>query len=267
MKLTVLVDNTIYTGSTSLGEHGACYFIEDGGKKILLDTGFSNVCIKNAQAMGIDLGGLTDIVLSHGHDDHTGGLLFLSDIVKDGTNIIAHPAIFCERLLNGKKIGIPVSKDELSRKYKLILSEVPVKISENITFLGKIPRLNSFENKVPVGKLLSGGELEDDYIEDDSAIVYETDKGIYIISGCSHSGICNIIEYAKKVMGKDQVLGVIGGFHLLDNGEQLKKTIEYFKEKDISNLYPCHCVCFKARSEMDSQIPITDVAVGLKVEW
>ncbi|MEA4815725.1 MAG: MBL fold metallo-hydrolase [Lachnospiraceae bacterium] len=267
MKLTVLVDNTTYTGETNIGEPGACYFIEDDDKKILLDTGFSDVCLKNAEKLGVDLGSVTDIILSHGHNDHTGGLRFLPEKLKNGVTITAHPDMFDKKYHRGKEIGCPVSSDELSKKYNLRLSATPIKISKNITFLGYIQRTNDFENKTPVGKFESGGELKDDYLTDDSAIVYESKDGIYIISGCSHSGICNIIEYSKKVTGNNNVLGVLGGFHLLEKGEQLQKTIEYFKEKNITNLYPCHCVCFKARSEIDRNIPITDVAVGFMTEW
>lgn len=76
----------------------------------------------------------------------------------------------------------------------------------------------------------------DDYILDDSALVYNSTQGIFIITGCSHSGICNIIEYAKRVCNNQNVLGVIGGFHLFDVDIRLKSTIQYFAENKISEL-------------------------------
>ena len=74
MKLTVLVDNATIIDRYFLAEPAVSYLLEDGGARILLDTGYSDVFLKNARAMGIDLSRVTDIVLSHGHNDHTGGL-------------------------------------------------------------------------------------------------------------------------------------------------------------------------------------------------
>ena len=92
-------------------------------------------------------------------------------------------------------------------------------------------------------------------------------EDIYIITGCSHSGICNIIEYAKKVTGNNNVLGIIGGFHLFDTNNRVTKTIEYFKENNITELYPCHCTSFKVKSAINNIIPIKEVGVGLTIEW
>lgn len=105
----------------------------------------------------------------------------------------------------------------------------------------------------------------DDYILDDSALVYNSTKGIFIITGCSHSGICNIIEYAKRVCNNQNVLGVIGGFHLFDVDTRLKSTIQYFAENKISELYPCHCVSFKVKAEINSRIPICEIGVGFTI--
>ena len=75
MKLTVLCDNTTRIDGYYLGEPGASYYLEDGDTRILFDTGYSDVFMKNAKKMGIDLNGVNKIVLSHGHNDHTGGLV------------------------------------------------------------------------------------------------------------------------------------------------------------------------------------------------
>lgn len=71
---------------------------------------------------------------------------------------------------------------------------------------------------------------------DDTAIAYKSENGIYIITGCSHSGICNIIEHAKKVCNDNRVLGVIGGFHLFSINEQLEKTIKYLNNNKLIEL-------------------------------
>ena len=109
--------------------------------------------------------------------------------------------------------------------------------------------------------------LVDDYVMDDTALVYKSEKGIYIITGCSHSGICNIVEYAKEVCNDNRVLGIIGGFHLFEVSEQVNKTIEYFKENNIKELYPCHCTSFAVKAEIHKTIPIKEVGVGLEIQW
>ena len=87
--------------------------------------------------------------------------------------------------------------------------------------------------------ILLNGEKVDDNIEEDSAIVYKGNEGLFIITGCSHSGICNIIEYAKKICNENRILGIIGGFHLFECNKRIEKTVEYLKENSIELLYPC----------------------------
>lgn len=80
MRLTVLVDNNTYIDEYYWGEPGVCYYIEDGEEVLLFDVGYSDLFIKNAAAMNIDLSQLNTIVLSHGHDDHTRGLKSLLEL-------------------------------------------------------------------------------------------------------------------------------------------------------------------------------------------
>ena len=159
------------------------------------------------------------------------------------------------------------NKDEIIKLANVNFSDKPVKVSKNITYLGQIPYIMDFENRKLMGEIEIDGEYKDDYIMDDSALLYDTSDGIYIITGCSHSGICNIIEYAKKVSGKDKVLGIIGGTHLQEINEQLYKTIEYFKENNIKELYPCHCTKFYVKAEMFKNLDIKDAHVGLEINW
>lgn len=150
----------------------------------------------------------------------------------------------------------------------LQLSKAPIKISANITFLGEIPVSNQFEVRQGFGSIFDEEHryLGADYVMDDSALVYQNDKGLFIITGCSHSGICNIVEYAKQVCNEQRIIGIIGGFHLFEASEQLTKTINYFVQNGIDNLYPCHCVSFMAKAEINKMIPIHEVGVGLSIE-
>lgn len=266
MKLTVLVDNNTYIDNYYLGEPALSYYIEDQEEHILFDVGYSDVFIRNAKAMKLDLSEVSTIVLSHGHNDHTGGLKYLLEQqTRNPYKIVAHPDVFRKRIEEGKHIGAPVSKEELERNFILNLSKEPVRISEHITFLGEIPVLFDFESRKGIGVFEDDRE-QADYVTDDSAIVYQKEDGIFIITGCSHSGICNIIEYAKNVCNEENIIGIIGGFHLFEPDKQLEDTIHYFRQNKIQALYPCHCVSFKAKAEIHKTIPCREVGVGLVVE-
>lgn len=265
MKLKVLEDNNTYIDMYYLGEPAVSYYIEDGNDKILFDVGYSDAFMINAKKMGIDLNNVNKLVISHGHDDHTGGL---KDFFKEKRNIelISHPESFnYKEDATGLYIGSSLSKEELDEVCSLNLSKEPVQVSENIIYLGEIPIMNDFEFRYTIGKSIINSKKVDDTIEEDSAIVYKGDQGLFIITGCSHSGICNIIEYAKKVCNDNRIYGVIGGFHLFEINDRLDKTIEYLKQNNIKLLYPCHCVSLKAKIEMGKELDIKEVGVGLEL--
>ena len=266
MKLTVLVDNNTYIDQYYIGEPAASYVLEDEGIKILFDTGYSDVYLKNASKMGINLENIDTIAISHGHDDHTGGLLYFPRGNRK-IKLVAHPEAFEKKRIDGHAICSPICLDEAKELFDLHLTKKPVKLSPHITFLGEIQRVWPFENRDPIGEYEHGAQWNPDYLMDDTALVYETDKGIYIITGCSHAGICNIAEYAKKVTGKNHILGIIGGLHLFNESEQLTGTVNYIKKEKIEELYPCHCTSFIARAAIHKIMPVNEVGVGLTIEW
>ena len=267
MKLTVLCDNSTFIDMYYLGEPALSFYIEDDDCRILFDTGYSDVFLRNAEKMGIDLAGVSQVVISHGHNDHNGGLRFLPQKVKD-IDLIAHPGSFEYKEDDHRiPIGSFLSRQEIEKDYRLQLTDKPLRIGERFVFLGEIETANDFENRKPIGHRMEDDGLKPDLILDDSALVYEGRQGLFIITGCSHSGICNIIEYAKKVCGQRKIAGVIGGFHLFEQDGRLEKTIGYLKENQIPLLYPCHCVSLKAKIAMGQQLDIRECGVGLRLEY
>jgi 7,8-dihydropterin-6-yl-methyl-4-(beta-D-ribofuranosyl)aminobenzene 5'-phosphate synthase len=233
MIISVLTDNK--PGVNTAAEHGLSYLVEYESKKILFDTGQSNLFIKNARRMGIEIMHIDTIVLSHGHFDHGDGLQYLA-----GGDLICHPGCFAKRYrkADNSYIGLKYSKEELSGKFKLITSSEPYHISDKIVFLGEIPRLTNFESKHTTFV------FEDsipDFVMDDSGIVLLTDEGLFVITGCGHAGIVNTLEYAKKVTGESKIFGVMGGFHLKKTNLQTKETIHYLQENHVKHVYPAHC--------------------------
>ncbi|MBR1672023.1 MAG: MBL fold metallo-hydrolase [Fretibacterium sp.] len=266
MRLTVLTDNNTYIDRYYLGEPALCYFIEDGGVRLLFDTGYSDVAARNAEAMGIDLTALDCVVLSHGHNDHTGGLLRLPRGERPA-RLVAHPRVFGERRAGGLSVGSPCSRGQAAERFQLRLSREPVAVSPALMFLGEIPRKNDFEG-APVGEALRGGEWKPDLLPDDSALACRTAEGLVIITGCSHAGLCNILERARAVMKEARVRAVIGGFHLFGRSRQLERTMDYLAGlAPRPELYPCHCTDFAARCALAERLPVHEVGVGLCLEW
>lgn len=266
MKLTMLVDNHTRTGHYYLGEPGLSYLIEDEGTRLLWDTGYSGIFIDNARKLGLDLETIDAIVLSHGHSDHTGGLPRYFETYKNpDLKIVAHPAALVPKYDDaGQNLGCPLSRDALEQHAQIIATSAPFPLSPNLTFLGEIGIHNDFELRPPLGHTAAGPDL----IPDDSALAYTTDRGIYIITGCAHAGVCNIVEEAKAVTGDPRVLGIIGGFHLFKTGTRAQKTLDYFKANKIEVLYPCHCTAFQVRALLHQDFPVKfELGVGTVIEW
>ncbi len=267
MKINVLVDNNTKIDHYFLGEPGASYYIEIDDLKILFDTGYSGVFINNAKNMNIDLENLTNIVISHGHDDHTGGIkeLFKNFKLKD-VDLISHTDTFMKKKSKGEICGSPYTTDEVRERINLVGTKEPYKLSENCIFLGEIPEYNEFEKRRVHGEKLVDGKWIDDYLVDDSAIVCKVDNGIFIITGCSHSGICNIIEHGKRVCNDNRIVGVIGGFHLFNKDDRLNNTINYFLDNNIEMIYPCHCTSLQVKSEILKYYDFPEIGVGKVLE-
>lgn len=266
MKITVLVDNNTIVNEYFLGEPGFSLLIEIAGKKILFDTGYSDVVIKNAEKLNINLYDIDCLVLSHGHDDHSGGLRFL----KDGYSgrkidlIVAGKEAFNYRIDDGVEFGCPVSENELEELFNLKISEKPFWISDDVVFLGKIPRKNDFEKTIPSGI----SNKQPDYIFEDSALVVKSEKGLIIITGCSHSGIANICEYAKEICETDSIYSIIGGLHLVNsNDEVIQKTGQYLQKLNLDSLYACHCTGLKAQCCLSNYANLKEIGSGTVLKF
>ena len=278
MKLTVLLDNNTLIDRYFLGEPGVSYYIQTGGLNVLFDAGYSQAFISNATKMGIDLLDLDWVVLSHGHLDHTWGLGLLArhfvEALNEGLEVkkpglLAHPDALCSRVdKHGMETGSLLGQAELEKNFRLHLTREPYYLSENLVFLGEIPRLNDYEAQKPTGKILLNGVQEDDYVRDDSALAYRSPDGLVVVSGCSHSGICNIIEHARTVFGWDRIVDVIGGLHLMGSeSAQLLRTVEYFGKNKLDRLHACHCTDLNAKIALAGIVEVQEVGVGLELEY
>jgi len=248
MKITVLVENQIghAAAKTCFAEWGLSFFIEINNHKILFDSGHTDIYKRNAKNLNIDLQETNFIVLSHHHWDHAGGLRFHD--FETRKKLIIHPEIL-EKLSD-------TDAERLLTDFSITTTKSPLEFSKDIFYLGEIPRITPFEKGLYKGKTIS----------DDSAIAIKSEKGVIVVTGCSHSGIANICEYAKKVTGQD-LYAVIGGFHLFEKEtEAVEGSITYFKKEKPKYLFPMHCVDFPTLTKFRNAFGIEKKSTGDVIE-
>lgn len=278
MKLNVLVDNNTLIDRYFIGEPGLSIFIEIDGVRILFDTGYSDAFLTNAARMGIDLLDIDIVVLSHAHLDHTWGLQHLIQRHAGAAfenrparkpALVAHSTVFDRRTVAGfGEIGSLVSKAQAGVWFDLRLSRKPVWVHPDLVFLGQIERAYDFEARAPIGRVYTAEGARDDFILDDSALVFKSADGLVIITGCAHAGICNTIAQAMAVCRETRIADIIGGFHLLDPPQdQLEETIRHLKTWAPAAVHACHCTDLAAKLALSRAAPIKEVGVGLELVY
>ena len=244
LTIDVLMENAVSHehARTCRAEWGISLLIHWKNEHILLDAGPSGLFLDNARLMEVNLNKVTAVSLSHHHWDHADGLE--SYIPPVGTELYVHPELMTK---------VPTElKDILEKRYRLKLSKNPVKIADDIYFLGEIKRRTSFEK----------GVHKDDPMKEDSALALKTDKGCIVITGCSHSGIANICMQAEEITGQP-LRGVIGGMHLFaEDRDTVESTISWFETKKMEFFYPMHCIDFPTMKHMSDRLPVTVFHAG-----
>ncbi len=235
-----------------LGQHGFSALIEvgEGDRKtrVLVDAGQDgSVVLSNASRLGVDLSSVDAILVTHGHYDHTGGLLEVVEKCRKGVLVVAHPDAFVPKFAyrNGKLVpGSPgrLRPEDLEGKGAVVIkARGPVKLAENVMTTGEVRRTTDFEEVKGFYKLGPDG-LEEDKLLDDQALVVDSPDGLIVITGCAHSGVVNTVLHAREITGREEVLAVLGGFHLEDAGEErLEKTVRALLDLEVKYVFPCHC--------------------------
>lgn len=260
MRVVTLSENSAGLRREVLAEHGFSAYVEFGDYRMIFDAGQTTTCVHNASVLGIDLAGVP-IALSHGHYDHTGGLLSL--LKKTGqVTVYAHPGVFASRYSQRggvlRQIGIPFKKEDLEKMgAEFEFSRKAREIHPGLWLTGEVPRLTDFEGASENLVVLSeNGEITVDPLLDDQALVLVLERGLFVFLGCAHSGMINTLEHAKRVTAVDTILGVAGGTHLGFGGEdKLPKTIEALRSFDLEILAPSHCTGFFAASALAATYP------------
>ncbi|MEW6359563.1 MAG: MBL fold metallo-hydrolase [Planctomycetota bacterium] len=258
VRLTVLMDDTVHPMGLK-AEHGLSLLIERGENVVLFDAGQTALFLENAKSLGKDLSRVKAVVLSHGHYDHTGGLLDTLRLTMNAT-VYAHPDVFRLRYAmpkNKKPIsaGMRYNRDEIETLRPMVLSDEPVEIVPGIRTTGEIPRVTHFEDTGgpffldPIGK-------EPDHLPDDMAIFFENGRGTVVVTGCAHAGIVNTLECVAQLTGRRQIHTVIGGMHLAAASEErMKRTCDALREFDVRRIGIAHCTGMPATIRFFNQFP------------
>ncbi|HEV2716450.1 MAG TPA: MBL fold metallo-hydrolase [Terriglobales bacterium] len=254
LKITVL--STMLVGDTvGLGEWGFSALVEADGQRILLDTGnHPETVLQNARDLNIDLSDVKEVILTHYHWDHVGGLMTLRrEMMKKNPAAlsVAHVSrgIFYSRPSpkGEQNEMIAIRKDYETSGGKCIEHSEGFEIFPGAWLTGPVPRKYPERNWSPGGKVQTPNGLVEDNIPEDQSLVLNTSKGLVVVTGCGHAGIVNILTYAEQEFPKQPVYGVVGGLHLFTaSDEQLNWTGDKLKEFRVANFLCAHCTGIEA---------------------
>lgn len=227
MKFTVLSDNRSLDSRLTT-EHGLAILLETNNLRVLLDTGAGEALLRNAEQLGVDLAEVDVVFISHGHNDHAGGLRHLFNVNKQAKVIVSPHALnsvfFSKR--NTLHSITTIWPEQLSDR--LLTIDKTCKVSENFQVIAHIPQIHP----VPKGnRHLFVQDAAGNLIPDD----FRHEVALYadglLFTGCAHSGLENILAACPW-----PVHTVVGGFHLLD-GQESKEELTLLSKR-LSDQYP-----------------------------
>jgi 7,8-dihydropterin-6-yl-methyl-4-(beta-D-ribofuranosyl)aminobenzene 5'-phosphate synthase len=238
MRIVTLIENLVYKKDL-VAEHGLSFYIETDNKKIIFDTGQTGNFLKNAVVLGVDIPEIDTLVLSHGHYDHTGGLYpFLQANSK--AKVYAKKEVFFRKYHGTDRfIGTVYDSEALENRIHFVNEKI--QIDQDIFIMPDIPIDNPLDTHFKHFKIQPDNGYEDDEFNDELFLAITHNKKLSVISSCSHRGITNIVDAAKKQFNLP-VNMILGGFHLIDApAEQYEAIRDYFRKTDPKLIGVCHC--------------------------
>lgn len=252
--LRVIVLST-QLADAGLGEWGFAALVDADGHRILFDTGaHPDTVLKNVQTLGIDLSDIEDVVLSHFHADHTGGLMALRQTFAKRnpeafSRVHVGPGFFWSRPGATRELNQMITeKAEYERTGGRFVEDSEARqLYPGVWFTGAVPRVHPERNWGPPVKVKTPQGITDDYMPEDLSLVIDTAEGLVVISGCGHAGIINTLEYAQRVIRRAPIHAAIGGFHLFElDDKHLNWTADQMRSLGVRNLLGAHCTGLEA---------------------
>jgi len=252
-----------------IGEWGFAALVEADGRRLLFDTGYRpETVLQNARELGIDLSTVTDVVLSHHHDDHTGGLVTLRrELTKKNPAALSRvhvaPGIFLSRRCPAAAAGatpgscgmggeaggdqevnstIAVKRELEASGATFIEHASATELMPGVWVTGLVPRRYPERNWNPAIRIVTPGGLVPDSVPEDMSLVIRTEKGLVVVTGCGHAGVVNTVEYAREIAGPSPAYAVVGGLHLFAaKDDALAWTADKLRAAGLVDLLGAHC--------------------------
>ncbi len=277
-KITVLCENSVIVPLPFIGEHGFSCLIESEDTT-LFDTGQGLGIINNMAKMGKSVDAIRRIILSHGHYDHTGGLLSVLQNRKEKTPVYVHPDAF-----NDKKAIIPLPQNTIEMPIGMRASKEDYEkagagfnlISGYVSITGSISALSDV--KRPAGwkfwdarlKQKIDGAIADDPFTDDLSLLISTESGPVVLLGCAHAGIVEILNDLSGKTGHSEFHAVIGGTHLENAPEDyVALAMDTLRKYRVKKIAVSHCTGLKMACRFASEFKneFANASVGSVFEF
>lgn len=256
---------------TPLAENGISFLLkaETAGRTttILFDAGMSGIpIVHNARVLGVDWDAIDQVVLSHGHPDHFGGIYAALEAIGRRIPLIVHPSAFHPRSIRRPDMMLQYFNRGLTERElveagaALVPVREPLDLAPGITTSGEIPITVDFENEVPAGRMsIRDGHVHPDPIDDYlTLIINVTGVGLVVLDPCGHSGVLSSLDHAQKLTGVDALHGVLGGFHLGHAGitqQKIDQTVAGLAQRGLQLVSPMHCSGFRAQRAVAEAMP------------
>ena len=268
-----------------IAEHGYSLLLtvvrEGRSESVLYDAGLGRrTVLHNMDVLEVKAPDLRAVILSHGHADHHGGLEgMFQRIGRPRMPLVLHPDVWRERRVifpTGNEIRMPPpSHADLDREGVEIIEErSPTLLLDGMVLVtGQVDRVTDFEKGFPIQQMHTNHGWEPDtWIWDDQAVVCNVkDKGLVVLSSCSHAGAINVLKQAQRLMGIDKVHAFVGGFHLTGGLFEpiIPRTIAELVAIGPDIIVPGHCTGWRATHELARQLPdaYVQTSVGTRLHF
>ncbi len=260
LRFTILVDDSAGDGDLR-AEHGLSVWIEADHFRVLFDTGRGMTALENARRLGLEPAEVDAVAISHGHNDHTGGLPGTFAACQKA-HIFLHPAALRERYSRSadgtvRAAGFPLGAGDLfaTRKEYVHWTNSATHLQPAVFMTGEIPR--SLPLETPTGRFFLDAECRNaDPFLDDQALAFETAEGVVVFLGCSHAGVANTLTCALSHSRTGKLRAVVGGMHLAEASTDAVALLAGEIEKLHPQLVcPCHCTGDAARAYLKDRFP------------